>query len=217
LAQSQRGIQPLEDRGAETDLVPMARTSLQPDFFAAETLPEGFAYGEDRIDAALERALLRKIETLPFKPFEFHGFFGNRRVVSYGWRYDYAGRALKASDPLPDFLFPLRDIAGRFAGLPSESFQQALVTEYAPGAGIGWHRDKPMFEDVVAFSLLAPCTLRLRQKEDGGWTRSSQLVAPRSVYLLRGPARFAWEHSIPPLAELRYSITFRTFRPGAPD
>jgi alkylated DNA repair dioxygenase AlkB len=183
LAQSQRGIQPLEDRGAEADLVPMARTSLQPDFFAAETLP--------------------------------HGFFGNRRIVSYGWRYDYAGRALKESDPMPDFLLPLRDAAGRFAGLPAESFQQALVTEYAPGAGIGWHRDKPMFEDVVAFSLLAPCTLRLRHKDDGGWIRRSQLVAPRSAYLLRGPARFAWEHSIPPLTALRYSITFRTFRPEA--
>src|SRR4051812_39580486 len=139
LAKSRRGIQPLEDRRPESDLMAMARTSLQPDFFAAETLPEGFAYGEDRIDAALEQALLQELERLPFKPFEFHGFFGNRRVVSYGWRYDYAGRALKESDPLPDFLLPLRDIAGSFARRPAESFQQALVTEYAPGAGIGWH------------------------------------------------------------------------------
>jgi alkylated DNA repair dioxygenase AlkB len=215
LAKSRRGIQPLEDRRPESDLMAMARTSLQPDFFGAETMPEGFAYGEDRIDAALEQALLQELEKLPFKPFEFHGFFGNRRVVSYGWRYDYAGRALKESDPLPDFLLPLRDIAGSFARRPAESFQQALVTEYAPGAGIGWHRDKPMFEDVVAFSLAAPCTLRLRRKEGAGWIRRAQAVAPRSAYLLRGPARFEWEHSIPPLDRLRYSITFRTFRPEA--
>jgi alkylated DNA repair dioxygenase AlkB len=193
----------------------MNRPARQPDFFAAETLPEGFAYGEDRIDAALERTLLRALETLPFKPFEFHGFFGNRRIVSYGWRYDYAGRALRESDPMPDFLLPLRDIAARFAGLPPERFQQALVTEYAPSAGIGWHRDKPMFEDVVAFSLLAPCTLRFRRKNGSGWLRRSQVVAPRSAYLLRGPARFDWEHSIPPLTALRYSITLRTFRPEA--
>jgi len=178
-------------------------------------LPEGFAYGEDWINAALETKLLQEIATLPFKPFEFHGFFGNRRVVSFGWRYDYAGRALRASDPIPDFLLPLRDIAADFAQLPAERFQQALVTEYAPGAGIGWHRDKPMFEDVVAFSLTASCTLRLRQKKGSGWVRRSQVVAPRSAYLLRGPARFEWEHSIPPLDRLRYSITLRSFRPQA--
>jgi alkylated DNA repair dioxygenase AlkB len=193
----------------------MARTALQPDFFAAETLPEGFAYGEGRIEAALEQRLLRAIEALPFQPFAFHGFFGNRRIVSYGWRYDYAGRALRQSAPIPDFLLPLRDIAARFADLPAERFQQALVTEYAPGAGIGWHRDKPMFEDVVAFSLLAPCTLRFRRKEGGGWSRRSRVVAPGSAYLLRGPARFDWEHSIPPLTALRYSITLRTFCPAA--
>jgi len=193
----------------------MPRTAIQPDLFAAEALPPGFAYSENRIDAALEHTLLREIETLPFKPFEFHGFFGSRRVVSYGWRYDYAGRAVKASDPMPDFLLPLRDIAADFANLPPDRFQQALVTEYAPGAGIGWHRDKPMFEDVVAFSLLATRTLRLRQKDGAGWTRYSQIVAPRSTYLLRGPARFDWEHSFAPAGELRYSITFRTFLPGA--
>jgi alkylated DNA repair dioxygenase AlkB len=182
----------------------------QPDLFT-EALPEGFAYAENEIDDAREKLLLRAIEKLPFKPFEFHGFFGNRRIVSYGWRYDYAGRALRESDPIPDFLMPLRAIAARFAKLPAERFQQALVTEYAPGAGIGWHRDKPMFEDVVAFSLQSACTLRFRRKQGGGWTRRSQIVAPRSAYLLRGPARFEWEHSIPALTALRYSITLRTF------
>jgi alkylated DNA repair dioxygenase AlkB len=205
-------------RGPDLPFMVQAQAELQPDLFAVQTPPEGFAYGEGLIPAALERGLLREIETLPFKPFEFHGFFGNRRIVSYGWRYDYAGRALQASDPMPDFLQPLRAIAADFAQLPVERFQQALVTEYAPGAGIGWHRDKPMFEDVVAFSLLASCTLRLRRKAGDGWIRRSQIVAPLSAYLLRGPARFDWEHSIPPLDALRYSITLRTFRPeAAPD
>jgi len=209
-----RSGEPLENQGLGRNLVPQMKTLLQPDLFP-DTLPAGFAYGEDLIDAALETELLRAIATLPFAPFEFHGFLGNRRVVSYGWRYDYAGRALRASEPMPDFLLPLCDVAARFAGLPAARFQQALVTEYAPGAGIGWHRDKPMFEDVVAFSLLASCTLRFRLKQGGAWTRRAQIVAPRSAYLLRGPARFDWEHSIPALSALRYSITLRTFRPEA--
>jgi alkylated DNA repair dioxygenase AlkB len=187
----------------------------QPDLFAAKTLPEGVFYGADRIDASYEQILLGEIEKLPFKAFEFHGFFGNRRVVSFGWRYDYAGRALKPSDPMPDFLLPLRSLAAGFAERPAERFQQALITEYAPGAGIGWHRDKPMFEDVVAFSLAAPCTLRFRHKDGAGWTRRSPRVASRSAYLLRGPERFDWEHSIPAVTALRYSITLRTFRPVA--
>lgn len=215
MAQLRRRIQPLEDRGGEADLKRMGKTALQPDLFAADPPPDGFAYEEDRIDAALGKKLLRDIETLPFKPFEFHGFFGNRRGVSFGWRYDYSGRALTPSEPMPDFLLPLRALAADLARLPVERFHQALVTEYAPGAGIGWHRDKPMFEDVVAFSLLAPCILRLRLKQADGWARRAQVVAPRSAYLLRGPARFAWEHSIPPLDRLRYSITLRTFGPEA--
>jgi alkylated DNA repair dioxygenase AlkB len=93
--------------------------------------------------------------------------------------------------------------------------EQILVTEYAPGASIGWHRDKPMFEDVIAISLLAPCILRFRRKQGDGWERASVGIGPRSAYRLRGPARREWEHSIPPLARLRYSVTFRNFVEGA--
>src|ERR1700761_4427490 len=112
-------------------------------------MPDGFAYRAGLVTEQDERALVTQFEALPFKQFEFHGYLGNRRIVSYGWRYDYAGRALKESEPIPDFLLPLREAAGVLAGLAPENFQQALVTEYAPGAGIGWHRDKPMFEDVA--------------------------------------------------------------------
>jgi alkylated DNA repair dioxygenase AlkB len=174
-------------------------------------MPEGFAIREDVISRAEEADTVRHFETLPFKPFEFHGYLGKRRVVSFGWRYDYSGRALRESTPIPSFLSGLRNRAADFARVPLDSLEQAMVTEYAPGAGIGWHRDKPIFEDVVAFSFVSPCRLRFRLKDGDRWKRETVTVAPRSVYLLRGAARHAWYHSIPPVPALRYSVTFRTF------
>jgi alkylated DNA repair dioxygenase AlkB len=174
--------------------------------------PEGFAYGRELFSPDEERAFVAAFETLPFKRFQFHGYLGNRRIVSFGYRYDYAGRTLRSAEAMPDFLEPLKQIAAGFSAIPAQNLQQALVTEYAPGAGIGWHRDKPMFEDVVALSFLAPCVLRLRRREGTGWTRWSVPVAPRSGYLLRGPSREEWEHSIAPMERLRYSVTFRSFR-----
>jgi alkylated DNA repair dioxygenase AlkB len=176
--------------------------------------PAGLVYRPEVVTEGMEAALVAAFSTLAFKPFEFHGYFGNRRVVSFGWRYDYAGRQVREAEPLPSFLWPLREQAGAIARLPPADFAQTLVTEYAPGAGIGWHRDKPEFKDVVAFSLLAPCTLRFRRRRDEGWERRSLAVAPRSAYLLRGEARSVWEHSIPPLAALRYSVTFRNLAGG---
>lgn len=175
--------------------------------------PEGFAYAPELFGRAEERDFAARLESLPFKPFAFHGYLGNRRIVSFGYRYDYAGGTLRASDPMPDFLAPLKEIAAGFSGIAAEKLQQALVTEYAPGAGIGWHRDKPMFADVVALSFLSPCVLRLRRREGARWARHSVPIAPRSGYLLHGPAREEWEHSIAARDVLRYSVTFRSFRP----
>src|SRR6201994_34517 len=174
--------------------------------------PHGLRYAPELFSPAAEQGFVATFETLPFKPFEFHGYQGNRRIVSYGYRYDYAGRALRASEAMPDFLTPLREIASQFSGIAAERLEQALVTEYAPGAGIGWHRDKPMFEDVVALSFLAPCVLRLRRQDGSGWQRQSVEIAPRSGYLLHGAVRSEWEHSIVPMDVLRYSVTFRSFR-----
>jgi alkylated DNA repair dioxygenase AlkB len=179
---------------------------------AIAAAPAGFHYAPDLFSPAAEQAFVAQFETLPFKPFEFHGYQGNRRIVSYGYRYDYAGRMLRASDAMPDFLAPLRDIASQFSGIAADRLVQALVTEYAPGAAIGWHRDKPMFEDVVALSFLTPCVLRLRLKDGEKWQRRAVPVAPRSAYLLRGAVRTDWEHSITPMETLRYSVTFRSFR-----
>lgn len=172
----------------------------------------GFRYAPDLFSPATERSFIATFETLPFKPFEFHGYQGNRRIVSYGYRYDYAGRALRAAEPMPDFLTPLREVASQFSGIAPEKLEQALVTEYAPGAGIGWHRDKPMFDDVVALSFVSPCVLRLRRQEGTRWQRQSVEIAPRSGYLLHGAVRSEWEHSIVPIDVLRYSVTFRSFR-----
>jgi alkylated DNA repair dioxygenase AlkB len=176
-------------------------------------MPDGFAYRDDAIPEREAHALVPIFATLPFKPFEFHGYLGNRRTVSFGWNYDYSGRALRKGEPLPDFLVSLRGLAGEFAGVPAASLEQSTVIEYAPGAGIGWHRDKAEFADVLAFSFLAPCNLRFRRKRgDGKWDRAAVTAEPRSLYMLRGDARTDWYHSIPPLKALRYSVTFRNLR-----
>jgi alkylated DNA repair dioxygenase AlkB len=179
-------------------------------------LPEGFRYEADLLSRDEERTLLEQVRTLPFREFEFHGHLGKRRTVSYGWRYDFAAEALREAEPMPAFLLPLRERAAAFAGIAAERLQQVLVTEYDAGAGIGWHRDKAVFGDVVGISLLAPCTFRLRRKMGASWERVSLEAEPRSAYLLRGPSRTEWEHSIPPVGALRYSITFRNLRGRAP-
>jgi alkylated DNA repair dioxygenase AlkB len=176
------------------------------------TLPEGFRYQPDIIDPPGEQALLEHIHRLPLKEFEFQGFVGKRRTISFGWRYDFNERTLRSADPVPPFLLPLREAAAEFAGLTPEQLQQALVIEYDAGASIGWHRDKAVFGDVVGISLNSPCRFRFRRKAGAGWERASLTAEPRSAYLLRGPSRTEWEHSIPAVDALRYSITFRNLR-----
>jgi alkylated DNA repair dioxygenase AlkB len=192
-----------------------AAANAEPDLFGAPPLPAGLRYAAEVLSPADERRLIAQFADLPFKPFEFQGYLGNRRIVSYGHRYDYAARTLKSAEPMPSILDPLKKVASQLTGVPASAFEQALVTEYAPGAGIGWHRDKPMFESVVGLSFLAPCTLRLRQAAGSGWERRSVALAPRSVYLLSGEVRERWEHSITPMDTMRYSVTLRTFRDDA--
>jgi alkylated DNA repair dioxygenase AlkB len=183
---------------------------------------EGFRYRPALIGEADEAALLARIGKLPFREFAFHGFTGKRRVVSFGWHYDYSGRQLQKADDIPDFLLGLRALAASFAHLEPAALQHVLVTEYQPGTGIGWHRDKAVFGQVVGISLLAPCVLRFRRKVGDNlprhrasskqWERVNVLAEPRSAYHLSGPARSVWEHSILRVDALRYSITFRNVR-----
>jgi len=180
---------------------------------SAANLPEGFRYKPELIGSADEAALLARVRELPFRDFEFHGYTGKRRVISFGWHYDFSGRQLRKADDIPDFLLALRPAAAEFAGMEPEELRHVLVTEYGPGAGIGWHRDKSVFGETVGVSLLSPCVLRLRRKADvKKWERASLTAEPRSAYLLSGPARDVWEHSIPAVDALRYSITFRNLR-----
>jgi alkylated DNA repair dioxygenase AlkB len=186
-------------------------SSAQADLFAApDGLPEGLRYHSDVLSFDEEEALARELGPLPFKPFDFQGFLANRQVVSFGYRYDYDRRAVVEAAPFPSFLDSLRRKIAAIFGRQADAFQQVLINQYRPGAGIGWHRDKAQFDEVVGVSLLAPCVLRFRRKAGATWVRASLTVEPRSAYLLSGPARREWEHSIPALDRLRYSITLRT-------
>jgi alkylated DNA repair dioxygenase AlkB len=181
-------------------------------FDADPALPEGFVYEREVISRELETYLIERIQSLPFKEFQFHGYVGKRRVVSYGWQYDFNEARLRKTEDIPDWLYPLREIAARFASLEPTALPHSLVTEYSPGSAIGWHRDKAVFGDVIGISLLSACNFRLRRKAGKSWERASVIAERRSAYLMRGPSRTEWEHSIPAVDALRYSITLRNFR-----
>lgn len=185
-------------------------TDRQLSFLDSGAEPQGLRYQPDFLAAEEQNALVREMERLPFKPFEFQGFLGKRETVSFGWSYRFDGSGLAEAAPIPDWLLPLRARAAAFAGLAPDALEHALLIRYGEGAGLGWHRDRPVFDDVIGISLLAPAPLRFRRRQGAGWQRVTQEVAPGSIYLLRGPARNQWEHSIPPVAALRYSITLRS-------
>jgi alkylated DNA repair dioxygenase AlkB len=198
--------------------VPTSNPDPHPDLFGAPatlppSLPEGLRYQPDLLTADEEAELASRLAALPFKPFDFHGHLANRQVVSFGYRYDYGRREVLDAEPIPEFLESLRRRVGAFAGHLPDAFHQVLINEYRPGAGIGWHRDRPQFDEVVGVSLLAPCALRLRLRNGAGWDRAALTLEPRSAYLLSGSARTQWEHSIVPLDRHRYSITLRTLAP----
>jgi alkylated DNA repair dioxygenase AlkB len=187
----------------------------QPGLFeTGPATPEGFAYQSEVLSRDEEAALLAHLPTLPFEPFQFHGYEGKRRVVSFGLKYEFNGKGLRGAEPVPEFLGAARSKAASFLGVEARALEHVLLTEYAPGAAIGWHRDRPEFGEVVGLSLGSPCTFRFRRKQGSGWERISFEAEPRSAYRLTGPARSEWEHSIPAVDRLRYSITFRTLRGG---
>lgn len=175
-------------------------------------MPPGFAYQPDLITLAEEHALVAHFQDLDFKPYEHLGYLGHRRIVSFGWRRAADGDLIITGEAPPPFLTPLLERVVAFTGLARDSFKHALITEYAPGAGIGWHRDRPPAVAVAGVSLLSPCTFRLRRKSGERWIRNAMIAAPRSAYLMAGSSRSDWQHSIPPVEALRYSVTFRTVR-----
>ena len=176
--------------------------------------PLGFHYRGDFITDAEEQVLLEVIADVAFADFEMRGVVARRRVAFFGQSYDRA-----AVGPLPAFLLPLRAKIAQWSGIDSDAFAMALINEYRPGTPIGWHRDAPQYDIVAGISLLSACRMKFRPYRSASAPTSSRRSATheimldrRSAYLMRGESRQAYEHHIPPVAQLRYSVTFRTLR-----
>jgi alkylated DNA repair dioxygenase AlkB len=182
---------------------------------ASPVLPEGMIYQPDFLDAAEEAHWIEVAASLQLKEMNYRGYTARRRVASYGGKYDFSAHRLEPSAPLPAQLEPLRTKVAAWLGVAPEAFTQTLVAEYREGTPLGWHRDVPDFEDVVGVSLLGEGVMRFRPYPPREPKKADVIkltVLPRSIYLLRGPARWAWQHNVSPARELRYSITFRTSR-----
>jgi alkylated DNA repair dioxygenase AlkB len=194
-------------------------------FSAAPAYPEGLVYAPGFLDRDEEAALLAHVAELPVAEAKYRGFLARRRTMHFGFGYDFTSQRLEEAPPLPAFLLPLRAKVAALAGLAADDFVQALVTEYRPGAPIGWHRDVPQFGVVVGVSLGNACRMRFRPYPPArDWTRQAFTLRlePRSAYVLRDAIRWGWQHAIPDVDAARWSMTFRTMRdnarrPGEPD
>jgi alkylated DNA repair dioxygenase AlkB len=176
----------------------------------ASDLPEGFLYQPEFVTVEEESALLNQIANLDFKPFDFHGYIARRRIVEYGYQYDFTSRQAQTALPLPAFLQPFRERSASWAGISAGQIIECVLTEYSPGSPIGWHRDVPQFEIIIGISLKSSCRFRFKPYREKGKI-VSVILEPRSAYIMRGPARWKFQHSIPAVPSLRYSITFRTW------
>jgi alkylated DNA repair protein (DNA oxidative demethylase) len=174
--------------------------------------PEGLVYRLDVISREEEANLLQRFEALRFDPIVIHGQAARRTARHFGLDYDYEARTPQPGEPVPDWLIPLRARAAELGAHEPEELVEILVQRYPPGATIGWHRDAPAFGTVVGISLAGPSRLRFQRGKGENRRVWEVLLEPRSGYVLSGPARTSWQHSIPPTKELRYSVTFRTLR-----
>lgn len=182
-------------------------------FEAAERLPvPGLALVREAVTRAEEAALAAHIDAAPLAPFQFGQWEGKRLTTHYGRAYDFARHRLDDAPPLPDWLLALRDKLAPQVGMDPHLLQAALLIRYDPGAGIGWHRDRPQYGEVLGLSLSADCTLRLRRRTASGFERRTLDLPARSLYRLSGEVRWEWEHSIVPMDLTRRSVTFRTLR-----
>jgi alkylated DNA repair dioxygenase AlkB len=185
--------------------MPRARQVSEP--------PDGLVYRPEFLSEQEERGLLAIFEGLAFEEIRMKGVVARRTAVRYGMGYDYDRRlAVPGAEPLPEWLLPIRDRGAALAGIGGEELVQALVQRYPPGAPIGWHRDSPSYELVVGVSLLSAARMRFRRGRSADRVQHEIALEPRSAYVLAGPARWSWEHHVPPAKSLRYSITFRSLR-----
>lgn len=177
--------------------------------FPIDNLPEGLLYQPDFLSEGEEDELVRIFRELPFQAFDFHGYTAKRRVLEFGFEYDFTTRRATPTQSFPVFLSSMRERAARFAGISAADLVEGMVTEYSSGAPIGWHRDAPQFGVVIGISLASTSRMRFKPYKAEGKPIALTLER-RSIYVMRGPARWKFQHSIPPVKELRYSITFRT-------
>ena len=178
----------------------------------AQALPGGLCYLPSVLSEPEETALMAWLRALEFSPVAMRGQVARRRTAHFGWVYGYESSRITPGPPIRELLAPLRERAASLAGLAPLALAEALVTEYPPGAGIGWHRDALSFGVVVGVSLLSACRMRFRQGAGGTRETRAVLLEPRSAYVLDGDARWRWQHCIPPTKALRYSVTFRVLR-----
>jgi alkylated DNA repair dioxygenase AlkB len=177
--------------------------------FPIDNLPEGLLYQSDFLSKDEEAELLRIFRGLPFQAFDFHGYTAKRRVLEFGLEYDFTTRRATPTQNFPEYLSPIRKRAAQFSGVSAADLVEGMVTEYSPGAPIGWHRDAPQFGAIIGISLASESRMRFKPYKAEGKPVVLTLE-PRSIYVMRGPARWKFQHSIPAVKELRYSITFRT-------
>jgi alkylated DNA repair dioxygenase AlkB len=179
------------------------------------TLPEGLTYVPGFLAEAEERDLLAVLATFELHPYVLHDAPSRRLVRSFGLTRVAGAYDLGPAAPIPAELEWLRERCARLMGREPEELTQLFVSSYPPGAGIGWHRDAPQFGDVSGISLLTACRMRFRRGRTRAWETTELPLEPRSAYVLSGPARTQWQHHIPPVAEERWSMTFRTQRRAA--
>jgi alkylated DNA repair dioxygenase AlkB len=181
---------------------------------SAPSRPDGLVYVADALTVEEEASLLEVLGAMELDEVRMHGVVARRTVRHFGYRYTYGARTVEPGEPLPVELEWVRARAALIAGIEPATLAEILVTRYPPGASIGWHRDAPMFgSKVIGVSLGAPCRMRFRRTgADGAVLSHVEHLAPRSVYVIGGSARWAWQHHIPPTKDLRYSITFRSLR-----
>jgi alkylated DNA repair dioxygenase AlkB len=185
---------------------------MQLSWTMLDDAPPGFIYRPEFLAESEERDLVGQIRAIEFSQVKMRGAVARRRTAHFGWLYGYETWRIEPGPPIPAFLLPLRERVGELAGVAPDELVEVLLTEYSPGAGIGWHRDAPMFGDVAGVSLVGACRFRFERGEGTERETRAVTLAPRSAYLLTGEARATWRHSIPPMKELRYSVTFRTLR-----
>jgi alkylated DNA repair dioxygenase AlkB len=176
-------------------------------------LPEGFSYQPDFISIEEEQLLIDNIKNIELHTFIFQGFEAKRKVASFGFDYSFDKRSLTKGEPIPAAFLPLVQKVAPKLNVNDTDIAELLVIEYPVGAVMNWHRDAPPFDKIAGISLLSDCIFKFRPHDKAKQRRGSIISIPvrrRSLYIMQGPSRSEWQHSVAPNKNIRYSITLRT-------